>query len=1569
VSSLRVLFLTDRYDAPYRYRCSFACEQLRNDGVRANVMRSDDPGVLPAIDAYSVVVLFRLPWSAGTEAIVKRARQSKVPLVFDVDDLVFDPDSSDLMPFRSRYSQAAWEKSYGRELRALRRTLEACDLAVVSTPALAEHVERLGKPARVHPNLVPPLYLNLARRTARARGLLGGVPTLGYFSGSNTHDADFAAIAAPLSQVLHEHREARLLVCGYLDEAPLLRAVAARIVRLPYLSWRVYPWALAACNAALAPLSTINAFTDGKSALKFFEAGALGVPIVATPAREFARAIEHGVDGWLARTESEWRDALSQALDAEQSARLGAAARRTVLKAHSFDAQRGKLREILESIAATAKGRLPAERALAWDEYSGRPGKLAEARAQGRRTVELASLMRTLAKPVAAGPDPEAVAAWLAAPPPGSGAALLVAGDPERSGWRPSEQLSAAGALPGELRVSGADPHWISDELSLPVRARYLALRLRALAEGTPVRAQLFWATARSSGFSEARSVYIPLTTDGIDHTYVIDLWSAAGGASLKRARKLRLRFDPLDAKGVVGIGALALLPADFVPPAPQPLAESATELALPEKRKHALLVLGRAFGNLQNGQRVSVLSTRGPDWLRDALAEAAGDFPIRVDTLGTRGRFAVAEIVGAARPGGSGVDVVVPVFNARKQTLRCLRSVLRHAKGDFRLVVIDDASTDPKLWPRLEEFARERARVILLRNPNNLGFSATVNRGIELAGGRDVLVLNSDTKVFADFLGRLREAAYADPRTGIVCPLSNNATICSAPDFCRDNPLPPGVSGKQLARLVRRIAQRERPELVTPVGFCMYLRHDLLEDVGRFDAGRYGRGFGEENDLGERAKARGWRIRLADDVYVLHEGKASFGELGQSLEKTNARVLEAQHPGYHAAVAEFIRANPLASIHARMRSHIKRRSHDTEPAPLELLHSSPFSDEAGGTEQVVRDLVRALRLPRVVLAYPGDAGIEVAEVIDGDVGAPLRYSFPLATPVPRFAHAHAEAESALARILELFRVGVAHVHHFFYWPLSIARVFHQRGVPYLTTQHDFYAICPSANLLDHSKQQRCCPLKSGDPEQVAVCLRALCRELALEAPAEPAQFLAEHRAAFAEALAGAERVLFPSPSAASLVAGVHADRRGKHAVLPHGYDLPRPKQREPGQGPLRVALLGEVAYASKGADEYLRVIRECSGTDIEWHVFGTTERFGFDQRLDAAGGRVVRHGPYRRAAISELLTSAQIDVGLLLPICPETFSLTLSELLGAGIPVVASPQGALADRLSGQPYGILVRDAGAAAEALRGLASRGPRLHELQAAAQAFQHTPVASWADAHRELYAKQLKRAPKAMRAPWTGAELRELEAARIKAPDRGSSVSTTQPNSRYTSSWWFPWASKVKPYVPEALRAFARRQLAADGLRSRVRWRLPGPGAALGAQLRVVRRYLATTMLESLGTDPHLLLDSPPLWPDSVQAVRFNLWCSHPSAAFAQLYWRHAGDPSFSEEKSITIPLDARAAAWQEYVVRFDALERSEAWRDGGQIVALRFDPINLPGLIGLGELAVCGAPPQLGAKSD
>ena len=144
------------------------------------------------------------------------------------------------------------------------------------------------------------------------------------------------------------------------------------------------------------------------------------------------------------------------------------------------------------------------------------------------------------------------------------------------------------------------------------------------------------------------------------------------------------------------------------------------------------------------------------------------------------------------ARPS---VTIIVPVYKGMDDTVACIESILASSyQLDAELVVINDASPEPELVDWLE---KESHRFILLHNPTNLGFVATVNRGMQLHQNRDVVLVNSDTLVANDWLDRLQFAAYTSGATGTVTPFSNNATICSFPVFCEDNLLPDGQIGR----------------------------------------------------------------------------------------------------------------------------------------------------------------------------------------------------------------------------------------------------------------------------------------------------------------------------------------------------------------------------------------------------------------------------------------------------------------------------------------------------------------------------------------------------------------------------------------------------------------------------------------------------------------------------------------------------------------------------------------------------------------------------------------------------
>lgn len=300
--------------------------------------------------------------------------------------------------------------------------------------------------------------------------------------------------------------------------------------------------------------------------------------------------------------------------------------------------------------------------------------------------------------------------------------------------------------------------------------------------------------------------------------------------------------------------------------------------------------------------------------WLRFGQAEGR-DAEIPEDPA----PLDLARLLAYRRPDRSvaKVDVVMPVYGSRALVLQAIDSVLgAETREAYELVIVDDASPDPGLRRELEVLAAA-GLITLLVNERNLGFVQSVNRGFAAHADRDVVLLNSDTKVFGDWLDRLM-AALRTARTATATPLSNAATILSYPATLCDNRLQPD---DRVARWDELCAALDMPpvEIPTGVGFCMAVSRRCLDQVGAFDGERFGRGYGEENDFCLRATAAGWRHVAATGLFVWHRGGASFGGERDALIEAAQGTLERLHPGYAEAVGRFIRRDPLQAARAAL--------------------------------------------------------------------------------------------------------------------------------------------------------------------------------------------------------------------------------------------------------------------------------------------------------------------------------------------------------------------------------------------------------------------------------------------------------------------------------------------------------------------------------------------------------------------------------------------------------------------------------------------------------------------------
>ncbi len=321
-----------------KYRVWQKQELFARLGIEASVVDwRDVPGVLGLAATATQVILYRVPFFPEVQQMVAALRRLRLPLAFEVDDLIFDRDlflqnrNIDTLDPELREGVISGVDLY-------RNCMLACDWGIASTGALAAAMRGCGL-ARVETveNALDDETLGIAGRLRAARSPHDGI-VITYGSGTKTHNADFAEAVPGLLDVLRERPEVRLRIVGELTLDPAFDRFGDRVERVPPLPFGAYLEQLAASDISLAPLEP-TLFNDAKSNIKFLEAAIVGVPSVCSPRATFTSVIESGVNGMLADGAEGWRRALLTLIDdSALRARMGEAALATALDRYAPDA-------------------------------------------------------------------------------------------------------------------------------------------------------------------------------------------------------------------------------------------------------------------------------------------------------------------------------------------------------------------------------------------------------------------------------------------------------------------------------------------------------------------------------------------------------------------------------------------------------------------------------------------------------------------------------------------------------------------------------------------------------------------------------------------------------------------------------------------------------------------------------------------------------------------------------------------------------------------------------------------------------------------------------------------------------------------------------------------------------------------------------------------------------------------------------------------------------------------------------------------------------------------------------
>lgn len=331
-----VLFITGGVGDSARFRTKHVAEELGFHGIASSVTVQDNPRLSTYADKFSAFVFHRVLYTPSVAKLIAEIKKQGKEIIFETDDLVYDPKYLKHMDYwrvMNSLERKLYENGVGGEILAD----PYVKVATTSTSFIAAELRSKGKRVFVIPNRLPQSDVKTVDALYRQRmeGIVTGVGesvTVSYFSGSLGHDKDFGTITGPLLRLLGKYPCLRLLLVGPLSIDDRFGTFADRIERMHYVPRYRHFENVSRSDIVVAPLEIGNPFCEGKSELKFFEAGILGVPTVAAATQTFREAITDGADGFVAISEAEWEEKLERLItDPDLRRRIGEHARKTAL--------------------------------------------------------------------------------------------------------------------------------------------------------------------------------------------------------------------------------------------------------------------------------------------------------------------------------------------------------------------------------------------------------------------------------------------------------------------------------------------------------------------------------------------------------------------------------------------------------------------------------------------------------------------------------------------------------------------------------------------------------------------------------------------------------------------------------------------------------------------------------------------------------------------------------------------------------------------------------------------------------------------------------------------------------------------------------------------------------------------------------------------------------------------------------------------------------------------------------------------------------------------------------------
>ena len=609
-------------------------------------------------------------------------------------------------------------------------------------------------------------------------------------------------------------------------------------------------------------------------------------------------------------------------------------------------------------------------------------------------------------------------------------------------------------------------------------------------------------------------------------------------------------------------------------------------------------------------------------------------------------------------------VEIVIPIFNGFQIVSSCIAKLLRHTSSEIKITLLDDASTDTKLTEYLYELPQKHPQIQLITREHNLGYLQNINSYLE-NNQHTIVLLNSDTEVTEGWLEAMLRVA-SDSRIGIVCPLSDNATILSLPDI---NPL-------HITQL-QQLSDFWFP-IPTAVGFCMLIKPNIWKELQGFDP-YYDPGYGEECDFSMLVRQRGLQIACAPAAYVYHQGSQSFKKQSLKLQQQHQDLLDLRWPSFNNEIQQFNLTNPIIYIKQWL-----QKQASSKPRLLHILHGI---DNKGGVELFTKSLIESFdqNFHHTLLVKSRNktsmvkSSLDIIEINMGGFN-PEHIIFNL--PADLY---NQNLDMHFKSLLQWGGFQMVHFHSMVgigtaIWP----QICFKLGIPYAMFFHDHSGLCQIFCLTRSLKQEEVyCgkPFSESKSKQCVQCIQDKTKRTRLTTQS----YINLRAKIWNENIQNANHLQFCSNYLVKLYQHKYPDILSKSTILtPCFYESQTTPTSQLGNLKANIAFLGQFGVL-KGAQLYIDLYHQMSAQNIEWQIIGGVDPI-YNYQLEQT--RIIKRGPYQSADLPRVLKG--VDIIVFTTQMPETYGITLTEAMVNGIPVVAPNIGAYPSRIKNNKNGIL---------------------------------------------------------------------------------------------------------------------------------------------------------------------------------------------------------------------------------------------------------------------------------------